>query len=209
MRRIIKNSLLYDLEPDLVKEWHPSANGALTPRKVTIGHAKKVWWICRDSHEWQATIKSRMNGNGCPICGKKVSNSRPRKDIHFSDTRIKDKRTTTTSKSSAAIFEPEPVDFSLGHDFRNSIRYQMKATAVLESPATGHFFYADVKNFSAGGMGFEVDACINPGTKILIKLDRPLFESDQMNYDSEIKWCKVLDGEDQISSTHGLGAQFI
>ena len=209
MRRVIKNSLLYDMEPDLVKEWHPSANGSLTPRKVTIGYAKKVWWICRDSHEWRATIKSRMNGSGCPICSKKLSNSIPREVIDSSDTKINAKRSTTTSRSTAAIFEPEPVDFSLGHDFRNSRRYQMKATAVLESPATGHFFYADVKNFSAGGIGFEVDACINPGTKILIKLDRPLFKSDQMKYDSIIKWCKVMDEEDQMSSTHGLGAQFI
>ena len=85
----------------------------------------------------------------------------------------------------------------------------MKATAVLESPVTGHWVYADVKNFSAGGMCFETDACINPGTMVIVKLDRPLFISDRKRYDSIIRWCNVLDRENISFATHGMGAEFI
>ena len=209
MRRITKNSSLYDLAPDLVKEWHPSANAGLSPRKVTIGYAKKVWWICRESHEWRATIKSRIKENGCPLCGKDQHENSPREDKNTSVIKNNHNHIETTSRNAAAIFEPDAFADSLGHDFRNSRRYKMKATAVLESPNTGHWFYADVKNFSAGGMCFEVDARINPGTKVLIKLDRPLFISNQMKYDSIIRWCKVIDDDDKSSSTHSIGAQFI
>jgi very-short-patch-repair endonuclease len=33
-----------------------------------------VWWRClKERHEWEATVSSRSNGNGCPVCsGQKV-----------------------------------------------------------------------------------------------------------------------------------------
>ena len=59
--------------PELAKEWHPSKNGALTPRDVTAGSHRKVWWICEKGHEWQAEVSSRTaNGTGCPVCAGKV-----------------------------------------------------------------------------------------------------------------------------------------
>ena len=27
-----------------------------------------VWWICEKGHEWQAMVKSRVSGCGCPFC---------------------------------------------------------------------------------------------------------------------------------------------
>ena len=62
----------------LVKEWHPTKNGNLTPNKVTHGSQKKVWWKCSvsDDHEWETTISARTaKGRGlCPFCsGRKVS----------------------------------------------------------------------------------------------------------------------------------------
>ncbi|WP_113882160.1 zinc-ribbon domain-containing protein [Cytobacillus firmus] len=29
---------------------------------------KKVWWKCKDSHEWRATIARRVKGPTCPHC---------------------------------------------------------------------------------------------------------------------------------------------
>lgn len=59
--------------PDLAKEWHPTKNKELTPRDVTIGTDKKVWWLCDKGHEWQSQINNRTAGCGCPVCsGKKV-----------------------------------------------------------------------------------------------------------------------------------------
>ena len=53
--------------PDLVKEWHPTKNGKLTPYDVTCGSEKEAWWKCKEGHEWHTTIKDR-NILGCPYC---------------------------------------------------------------------------------------------------------------------------------------------
>ncbi|MBQ2723724.1 MAG: hypothetical protein IJF72_03640, partial [Clostridia bacterium] len=54
--------------PDLAKQWHPTKNGNLSPDNITSGSKKKAWWLCDKGHEWQAAIKSRSKGVGCPIC---------------------------------------------------------------------------------------------------------------------------------------------
>ena len=60
----------------VAKEWHPTKNKPLTPKEVTPGSGKKVWWICKKGHEWDAQIGNRTNRNrptGCPEClGEKV-----------------------------------------------------------------------------------------------------------------------------------------
>lgn len=60
-----------DLEttfPDIAEEWHPTKNATLTPKSVTKGSNRKVWWLGKCGHEWEAVISSRANGIGCPIC---------------------------------------------------------------------------------------------------------------------------------------------
>ena len=63
------------MNPKLAKEWHPKKNGNLTPKDVTPGSEKKVWWRCgkNKNHEWEAIIYSRNNGNGCPSCFSQTS----------------------------------------------------------------------------------------------------------------------------------------
>ena len=65
---------LESLNTSLAKEWHPTKNGSLTPKDVTIGTGKKVWWLCSKGHEWEAVIGSRNNGLGCPYCSNKKVN---------------------------------------------------------------------------------------------------------------------------------------
>jgi len=63
----------YNLEivnPKLAKQWHPTKNKKLTPRDVTPGVGKKVWWICQKGHEWEALINNRNSGRGCPYCAR-------------------------------------------------------------------------------------------------------------------------------------------
>ncbi|MCH5156568.1 MAG: hypothetical protein J1G02_01675 [Clostridiales bacterium] len=62
-----KNDLV-TTHPQLASEWHPTLNGELTPDKVTYGANKKVWWVCSQGHEYQATINHRSGGTNCPIC---------------------------------------------------------------------------------------------------------------------------------------------
>lgn len=59
----------------LLEEWHPTKNDNLTPHNVTYGSKKKVWWICKNGHEWQTAICDRKRGRGCPYCAKKKANN--------------------------------------------------------------------------------------------------------------------------------------
>lgn len=53
--------------PELVLEWSEK-NGALTPEGVSYGSNKKAWWQANCGHIWQASIKNRVRGAGCPYC---------------------------------------------------------------------------------------------------------------------------------------------
>lgn len=59
------------LHPKLAAQWHPTKNGALTPRKVGAGNMKRVWWLCERDHDYQAPVYSRVQGCGCPYCAGK------------------------------------------------------------------------------------------------------------------------------------------
>lgn len=63
---------LKTVAPVLAAQWHPEKNGALQPVQFLCGSNRKVWWQCGRGHQWQATIKSRVQGAGCPICAGKV-----------------------------------------------------------------------------------------------------------------------------------------
>lgn len=69
----LKENSLAVINPKLAEQWHPSKNGKLTPKDVVAGSAKKVWWLCKNGHEWNSVIVSRNNGCDCPYClNKKV-----------------------------------------------------------------------------------------------------------------------------------------
>lgn len=70
-KRVLKGfNDLATTHPALAAQWHPENNDPLTPFEVSRGSDKKVWWKCSYGHEWQATISSRVAGNGCPLCYK-------------------------------------------------------------------------------------------------------------------------------------------
>ena len=56
---------------NLARQWHPTRNGALSPKQVLPGSHRIVWWICEKGHEWRASIKSRVAGCGCPVCANR------------------------------------------------------------------------------------------------------------------------------------------
>ncbi|WP_400240167.1 zinc-ribbon domain-containing protein [Methanomethylophilus alvi] len=59
--------------PDLMEEWDYSKNDE-NPLILSVGSNLRVWWKCKNGHEWQATIDKRsLSGRGCPVCsGKKA-----------------------------------------------------------------------------------------------------------------------------------------
>ena len=66
---------LQTINPDLAQEWHYEKNGKLTPMDVTPHSDKKVWWKCKEGHEWKTQVKNRTRVTGCPYCsGKQVLN---------------------------------------------------------------------------------------------------------------------------------------
>ncbi|WP_017754975.1 zinc-ribbon domain-containing protein [Calidifontibacillus oryziterrae] len=67
-RKVCKDNNLLSIFPRLAEQWHPKKNNNLSPNNVTSKSNKKVWWLCNEGHEWQATINSRASGNNCPEC---------------------------------------------------------------------------------------------------------------------------------------------
>ncbi|MFC1482512.1 zinc-ribbon domain-containing protein, partial [Myxococcota bacterium] len=63
------------------RQWHPTKNGDLTPRNVSAGSERYVWWRCPEGpdHEWQATVRHRAKSTDrCPFCSDRrvsVTNS--------------------------------------------------------------------------------------------------------------------------------------
>ena len=57
--------------PELVSEWSDK-NGDLKPDEVSPFSSRKVWWRCKNGHEWQASLNGRSYGYGCRICSNKL-----------------------------------------------------------------------------------------------------------------------------------------
>jgi very-short-patch-repair endonuclease len=72
---------LATINPNLSKQWN-SAKNTLAPSDVTANSHQKVWWQCENNHEWEATVKNRNIGRGCPYCSKRKTT--PGKDDFLS-----------------------------------------------------------------------------------------------------------------------------
>jgi hypothetical protein len=73
-RILSEDNSLAKVRPDIANDWHPLKNLPLTPYDVVAGGSKKVWWVCKHGHEWQATVSSRVNnGTGCSKCSLQTS----------------------------------------------------------------------------------------------------------------------------------------
>jgi hypothetical protein len=130
-------------DTDLVREWHPSKNSGLNLRNLPPGFSEKVWWICEEGHEWEATIKSRMKGNDCPDCNKDFS--------------------APGSTQADDIWQSSNSQLSGATGFRKSRRYWHKATVILEDTKSGAWSYAQTKDFSNDGMLLESEVAFRPG----------------------------------------------
>lgn len=183
-------------------EWHPTANDGLNPAIWSMDISERAWWICRKGHEWQATFKARIKGNGCPIC-EQLQN----KNTESSG------RKGQNAGSDRAMMEPMPeidaLESIFGNDYRKIKRYRTKGTVTIEIPSTNDFFYAQIKNYSHDGMCLETSTSLSPGTEVCIKLDQSLFMTSQLNFDSIIQWCEGLTDEQGSVYNYGLGIKFI
>ena len=57
-----KSLLDYCIERDefeLLAQWDKEKNGGLSPRDVSHGSHKKIWWKCAFNPQWEAPVYSR------------------------------------------------------------------------------------------------------------------------------------------------------
>lgn len=60
--------------PELLSDWDAEKNKGLNPSDFTPHVGKKIWWLCKNGHSWQATIYNRAkNKSGCPKCAQNAS----------------------------------------------------------------------------------------------------------------------------------------
>ncbi len=87
-----KNDLA-TIKPELANEWDYQKNEEITPSQVSYSSGRKFWWMCPKGHDsYLATPSHRVNGTGCPICGKiriAEKSSRPVDQISLDGTFIK------------------------------------------------------------------------------------------------------------------------
>lgn len=121
---------LHIVNPNLAKEWHPTRNGDLNPRNVTPGSGKKVWWICAQGHEWEATIYSRNRGSGCSSCNKPtladnndhlISNTNLVKEWHLTKNRGLNLRNLPPGFNQKVWWICEE-----GHEWKDTIKVRIK-----------------------------------------------------------------------------------
>ena len=137
---------LLTLRPDIAKEWHPSKNKGLEPTDVGIGNGRKIWWLCKNGHEWEARVSDRCGGNGCPICsGRKVLRN-------FNDL-------YTTNPELAAQWHPSKNGNLTPHD----VSHGMEKKVWWLGPC-GHEWEAKISDRSKSNTGCPI--C--QGRKILI-----------------------------------------
>lgn len=67
-KKATKETSFAALYPEVINEWHHERNGSLKPDSVLPHSHKKVWWLGKCGHEWEARLADRSRGSGCPYC---------------------------------------------------------------------------------------------------------------------------------------------
>ena len=67
--RVRPSRTLAAQHPELVRELDSERNETLDPAVIAANSRRKLWWRCPDcGHQWQAAVRSRAAGHGCPEC---------------------------------------------------------------------------------------------------------------------------------------------
>jgi hypothetical protein len=123
--KLDENSLLFK-NPELCKDWNYKRN-KLGPENFPPNSHKKVWWKCKNNHEWEAVIKNRNNGNGCPYC--------------FGNKKL------TLSE----FIKKSNVVHSSKYDYSKSIYVNNSAKIIIVCPIHGDFIQSPMKHLNGQG----------------------------------------------------------
>ncbi|MBR7152242.1 MAG: zinc-ribbon domain-containing protein [Candidatus Methanomethylophilaceae archaeon] len=125
---------IFTLKPDLKDQWHPSKND-IDPFTTSANSSKKVWWICKEGHEWQAAIRDRNQGDGCPYC----SGHRVMKGFNDLETKKPDLSNQWHPTKNGLL---KPSDVTIGSHKK-----------VWWIDELGHEWNAEIKSRALGGNG--------------------------------------------------------
>jgi hypothetical protein len=192
----------------LVTQWHPTKNGNLNPRKVASDWCESVWWICQKGHEWQATIKNRLKGSGCPVCGDSIGHKRSAPTNGRLSSASAGREEECSSQIDGSKIGPEISDMKSGTDFRKDKRFMFQDIVILENQDSRQWSYARSVNISGIGLLFESEIPFNSGTKLSVQFNNPPFKSIQKTFPTIVRWCKELP-YDSTASFFGIGVEFI
>eukprot|EP00128_Syssomonas_multiformis_P003591 Colp12_sorted_trinity150504_noHs@24873 len=69
LKKVTSTNNLLAKYPDVAAEWHPTKNGELTPKDLAHASGAKVWWLCKEGHEWKTAVVVRTHSKcGCLRC---------------------------------------------------------------------------------------------------------------------------------------------
>ena len=92
-KKVVSSNCLASLQPELIKEWHPTKNADFTPYNFSEHSGKEVWWQCSQCNlEWEVEIYHRSNGVGCPSCAEHGFNPGKLSFFYIRDVKVKNKR---------------------------------------------------------------------------------------------------------------------
>ena len=92
-------------------------------------------------------------------------------------------------------------------NYRKSIRFKHKSIVMVADEHSDYFAYAQMFNFSGGGLYMESDVFYKPDTKIRIQFVNPPFQSGPKILRSVVRWCRELSNFDS-DYIYGVGVKF-
>jgi len=197
---------MVDAKPELIREWHPTRNPNLKARDVSVNHPDKVWWICEQGHEWEAGIRLRLAGKGCPFCSNlSAPTSFPKDSIGRPPAKATETGQLLSPPPGLAAFREAATALVSGKELRKGRRYERPAVVMIEKARAGVLGYAELYNFSAGGMMLRSEFSLHPGEIVTVKMDQPLHSSASTTMTGKVIWCRNMEAEGDASSPFGIG----
>ena len=95
-------------------------------------------------------------------------------------------------------------------DQRDATRLKYTASILLENFSAGAHYEAKMHNYSRGGMYFESDYTLQPGSNIYIKVADYRSDPHEIlfgdGYQAQVRWCRKIPGID--IARFGMGVQY-
>ena len=94
------------------------------------------------------------------------------------------------------------------NDKRASKRLIFEAPVTVENCDTGEYFYGRMYNYSLGGMYFETDYPLQPGSEIRVAIRKSANGPGFDHFRASVKWCEEIT-DAVVLYCYGVGVQYI